>query len=258
MNRELNLTAKTLGRPSFYLESVDSTNRWMKENGASLPHGAVCWTGFQTAGRGRLGRSWQTGNGDSLAMSILFKPGFNSSLLPLVCGLGVSKALQKLTSKEFLIKWPNDIICEGHKVCGILCENMVNPSGGFAVAGIGINLLQSERDFKSAGLPHAGSLKMFCGEIPNIAKIAAEVINCIEPLWMEFAEKGFGSIKREYESKCLTLKKEVNVLSVSGRLICSGYAAGISDDGSLLVDSGNGPEPVNAGEVSVRTSNGYI
>lgn len=258
MNNELILNTKTLGHPSFYLESVDSTNRWMKEKGADLESGAVCWTGFQTAGRGRLGRSWQTGNGDSLAMSILLKPGFNSSLLPLICGLGVSKALEKLVLREFLIKWPNDIICNDRKVCGILCENIVNSGGGYAIAGIGINLLQSERDFYSAGLPHAGSLKMFCEDIPGIAKIAAEVINCIEPLWLEYKNNGFDSIKKEYESKCVTLKKEVNVLSVSGKIICSGYAAGIADDGSLLVDSGNGPEPVNAGEVSIRTGNGYV
>jgi BirA family biotin operon repressor/biotin-[acetyl-CoA-carboxylase] ligase len=260
MNKNLTgLVAKTIGKPAYYLESVDSTNCWLKDKGGILPHGAVCWTGCQTAGRGRLGRSWHSKSGQSLAMSILIKPsGENSALLPLICGIAVSRALNGLTGKEFFIKWPNDIICQERKICGILCENNLSLDGSFAVAGIGINLTQSADYFEQAELPHAGSLKMFCSDIPDMATIAAEVINCIEPLWLTLSKKGFGSIKHQYQSLCINLGREVYVLSSDGKLIRRGKAVGIADNGSLLVDSGSGPIPVNAGEVSVRSKDGYI
>ena len=87
------LTAREFGRPFFPLPEADSTNRWLKERGGGLPHGAVCYTGRQTAGRGRMGRDWVAPDGKALALSLLVKPAAHSALLAPVCGLAAARAL---------------------------------------------------------------------------------------------------------------------------------------------------------------------
>ena len=258
MNRDLpGLTAKTIGSPAFYLETAGSTNSWIKERGHSLPHGSVCWTGRQTAGRGRFGRRWESGDGESLAMSLLIKPSAPPAL-PQVCGIAVSEALYCRTGGQFYIKWPNDVLCEGRKVCGILCESFFIADQSFSIAGIGINIGQSAGFFGQAGLHHAGSLKMLCPAVPDMPVIAAEIINRLEPLLLRFLKDGFPPLKSTYEARCVNLGKEVAVLSSSGQVIRRGLATGIADDGSLMVDSGGGAVPVSFGEVSVRGIDGYI
>ena len=252
------LTARELGKPAYYFESVGSTNTWLKENGAKLPHGTLCWTGYQTSGRGRLGRVWHADAGRSLSMSLLFKPSYSAALLPLICGIAVSQALCMLTGRYYQIKWPNDIICRDLKICGILCENCLLPHGGYAVAGIGINLLQTGEEFKKRGLPNAGSVYMVSGRAPDMEHLVASIINKLEPLWQILNQDGFSALKSQYEKLCITVGREVSVLSPDGRLQRKGLAVGIAEDGSQLVDSGNGPIGVKAGEVSVRGPDGNL
>ena len=141
MNRDLpGLTAKTIGSPAFYLETAGSTNSWIKERGNSLPHGAVCWTGRQTAGRGRSGRRWESGDGESLAMSLLIKPSAPTAL-PLVCGIAVSQALRDLTGGQFYIKWLTTF-CARAARCAASSARFLSRTG-FSVAGIGVNIGQS-------------------------------------------------------------------------------------------------------------------
>ena len=252
------LTAETLGRPCFYLSATGSTNTWLKQNGSELPHGSLCWTGNQTMGRGRLGREWYAADGQALAMSLLLKPSAGASLLPLICGMAVSQALGRLTGREFMIKWPNDIVCDGLKICGILCENCLNENGGFLVAGIGINLLQTADDFAVAGLSHAGSVYMAAGIKPDIEAVAADVVNRLEPLWLTLKEKGFGALHREYSGLCMNIGREVFVLSPDGGVLHRGRAVGIAPDVCLLIDNGSGIVPVHSGEVSLRGLFGYV
>ena len=163
------LHTAVLGRRAIYLEETDSTNRYLKEAGESLPHGTLCYTGRRTSGRGRLGRDWTAPDGAALAMSVLLRGAADAdwSGLPLVCGIAVAAALDRLAGERagmpFRIKWPNDIICAGRKMCGILCESSQGETGRFAVAGIGVNLTQTEADFRGEGLPHAGSVRMLTG-----------------------------------------------------------------------------------------------
>ena len=112
------LTTRVLGRTVISLDEVDSTNRYLKERAGELPHGTACLTGCQRAGRGRLGRSWDVPDGQTLALSVLFRTGGDVERLPLLCGLAVSGALEALTGAAFRIKWPNDIVCSV-SVCGL-------------------------------------------------------------------------------------------------------------------------------------------
>ncbi|MDD3693177.1 MAG: biotin--[acetyl-CoA-carboxylase] ligase [Oscillospiraceae bacterium] len=251
------LTTGELGQTAIYLPRVDSTNLWLKKNGADLPHGAICWTTRQTAGRGRFGREWKSAQNQALSMSLLIKSANNVSLLPLVCGMALCRALDKLANQTFLIKWPNDIICQNRKICGILCES-VNAETMFVVAGIGVNLLQTKDTFKLAGLPSAGSVYMVSGRKLRAEETAAAILNELEPLWQTLTDSGFGALRSEYENKCITVGREVCVMTPDGEISFQGTAVGIALDGCLLVKSGENIVPVYAGEVTVRGFDGYI
>lgn len=252
------LTARILGSRIIYLPSVDSTNKYLKENGETLPDGTVCYTGRQVAGRGRLGRSWCAEDGQALAMSLLFKSEEEMPLLPLISGMAVAKALHKICGGNFQIKWPNDIVCGGRKVCGILCEKRWAENVGFLIAGIGVNLCQAAEQFHLVNLPYAASVKMVTGCELDLEDTAAAIINELEPLWLCLRDKGFLPLRAAYEELCVTVGRTIRVLSPDGKVLREGRAAGIADDGCLLVESGGVTVPVNAGEVSVRGMGGYI
>ena len=251
------LATQVFARRVIRLPQTDSTNRYLKEHASSLPHGALCYTGNQTAGRGRLGRSWIVPADRSLALSLLLRPA-QPPVLPAVCGWAVARALRRHTGGDFRIKWPNDIICGGRKVCGILCEGILSRDGGCTVAGIGINLLQGENDFAQAGLPYATSVRIETGVTLTLDETAAAVMNELEPLWLLCRSQGFGTLRGDYESCCVTVGQTVRVLSPDGAVRCCGVAKGIAEDGGLLVESDGVLERIVAGEASVRGLYGYV
>lgn len=107
------LATSKLGTRVLLLDEVDSTNRYLKERAGQLPHGTVCCTDYQNAGRGRLGRTWTAPRAAALALSVLFREEGPAAQLPLLCGIAVANALEALTGASFAIKWPNDIVCSG-------------------------------------------------------------------------------------------------------------------------------------------------
>lgn len=159
---KLEETARDTGQV-IHLESVDSTNEYLKRQGALLPDGTVVVADHQTAGKGRLGRSWQDAPGQSLLASWLLKSlqGDALLLLPLAAGMAVLDALDSLGVQGANLKWPNDIVAQRdgrcRKLAGILCEHRVGQQS-FAVCGIGVNLLQPQEVFDGRGLPDAGSV----------------------------------------------------------------------------------------------------
>ena len=141
----------------IYLPEVDSTNLWAKHNLDKFgPIGAV-YTTHQTAGRGRLGRSWLDAPHKGLYYTAVIKTDLaQPSTLPLFASLAVCDALKQRYGIDCQIKWPNDLLLNGKKIVGILCE--VAPDGHSLVVGIGINLAQPQEYFDMAGLPHGTSL----------------------------------------------------------------------------------------------------
>lgn len=136
------------------LAQVDSTNNWAKTHLAELSHLDAVYALSQTAGKGRLGRSWENAGEEALYYTIVCKtPLADPASLPLLASLAVAGALQKLLGLNCQIKWPNDLLAGGKKLCGILCES--TPGG--IVCGIGVNLRQSEDFFAAHGLPYATS-----------------------------------------------------------------------------------------------------
>ncbi len=256
------LTTKDLGKTFFYFEEVSSTNDYLKENGQGLPHGTAVVALRQFAGKGRTGRKWEDtaegGAAKSLALSVLLKPPtvYHTPMLPLVCGLAVKKALMTAAGAVGSIKWPNDIVINGRKVCGILCEGAVAGEQVFTVCGIGVNLLETRDDFNKVNLPHATSVYAETGRRCEVLQMAAAVLNALEGYYERFILSGFDGLMEDYREACITLGSEVTVLQDG--IQQNGTAVDIAPDGALLVNIEGKLRAIHAGEASVRGLYGYV
>lgn len=250
------LDTEIFGRNAVCVHETDSTNDLAKRE-HNMPEGTVFTADIQTAGKGRRGKSWVSGNGDGLWMSILIKPDIlpqELSCITLVTGLAVAKALEEYTGREVLIKWPNDIVLEKKKLCGILCEmsaeiNTIN----YAVCGIGINLNKAEFDGDIGNV--ACSVLSVTGKKSFRSEVCSAVLNHFEPLYNKYISQGIESIVDEYKKYCITLGK--NVKLIKGGEITEAEAIDVNRLGELVVKTENGIEAVSSGEVSVRGIFGY-
>lgn len=252
-----------LGACRIELEETPSTNDYVKQNVHTLMHGAVVTANRQTAGKGRLGRAWQSAPGEGLALSVLLMPPtvYHTQLLPLVCALAVKSAIKTLCGAQAGIKWPNDIVLNGKKICGILCEGVLLGQTAYAVCGMGLNLLQKAEDFEREGLAHAASLLTETGGVYSPRQAVDALLPALERYYDRLLAQGFAPLLEEYRRACITLGRDVRVLS--GGTECDGRAVGISASGALLVEFSHGSQPpvvreINAGEASVRGLYGYI
>ncbi len=223
------------------LDSVDSTNNYMKallKSGEPLkPYTVVC-AKEQTAGRGRLKRVWHTEKNSSLCMSLCFPFEGNPSIT-LLCALGVYKALQSLTLTPLQIKWPNDIIADGKKICGILTEGV----SGYAVIGIGVNLNNS--DFPTDIAHKATSLHLLTGSTFSLEEVAERIADSV----LEMLETHHGiadeSALEQYRNLCANIGRQVIWQEKPG------VATGVDIDGSLIVSFKDNTEKIGFGEVTV-------
>lgn len=245
--------------PILWLDEVSSTNafakeRFMQEN-QSEPVAVAAHR--QTAGRGRLGRVWESEPDAALALSVLI-PKPLPGAVTLAAGVAVLRAIDKVCGIKTQLKWPNDILCSNRKIGGILCEGIVGNRCA-TVIGIGLNLAQSPEYFVEKGLPYGGSLLSVSGKTVFPKTMAAAVLAEWENVLETLEKQGFSALKTEYETACLTLHNTVAVLDSDGNERFCAVAAGVDDEGNLLVDDENGNRlAVNAGEVSVRGVYGYV
>lgn len=235
------------------LSETESTNSWLKSHRAELDHGDAVTALRQTAGRGRMGHSWLSDKG-MLPLSVLLKAPPSPETVTLCAGIAVCRALDSLfdTPQGFGIKWPNDIVLRGCKLCGILCESASEGDGIDIICGVGLNLCQSEEYFSENDLPHGGSVRLLTGLSPDrtelAARLAAEITEC--------CSRGFFEFKEEYRRRCVTLGKEVRLIKNGTERIA--FAVDIADNGYLLCRDESGVFAVSSGEVSVRGLYGYI
>lgn len=252
------LSTQWLGQSTMHFDVIGSTNDFLKSNALTLPHGQAATASLQTAGKGRLGRAWSAAGGASLALSFLlhnWEPQ-RQQALPLLVGLGVSKALESLTGSVPMVKWSNDILMGTGKLCGILCESRILNSGACCVAGIGVNLTQSREDFQALDLVYATSLLLETGKIFDFYTVAAKILTELEPLLDIFSQKGFSPFREEYTDRCATVGKDVLLHSSDGS-VQQAKALDISENGSLICSVDGRLEHIQAGEVSVRGLYGY-
>ena len=251
---------KYVGQTVYYSREVDSTNTWAKrlaEEGA--PNGTLTTAETQTAGKGRRGRVWKSPEGTSVSMSILLYPDLEPAkapMLTIVMGLAVVQGVQRALGVDTKIKWPNDAVLNGKKLCGILTEMSAQIDYiNYIVIGVGINV--SNEIFPEEVAATATSLYLLTGVRISRAKLAAKIMAEFEKYYALYLKtQDLSGLMNEYNSHLINRGRSVRVLDP--RQEYTGVAQGISQSGELLVQTEDGTAHVSSGEVSVRGVYGYV
>ena len=250
-----------IGKKIIHKEITGSTNLDIKElamNGAE--EGTVVCADMQTAGRGRRGRNWVSEKGDSLLFSLLLRPDISpdkAAQITLLMALAVTKVLRESYEFAAMIKWPNDIVVNNKKVCGILTEMYPDADGKyFVIVGCGINVGQKEIPNDLQGV--ATSLLLESNVVLSAEELLQGVLAEFEQHYDRFLQnETLEAFADEYNAWLISRDKEVRVLDPKGEF--AGISKGINDKGELLVQLADGSiTEVYAGEVSVRGLYGYV
>lgn len=217
---------------------VASTGSTNADLAADARAGAPAWSalvsGEQTAGRGRLTRTWSSPPGTSVSLSVLVRPSrpvAEWGLLPLLTGLGVARAVESL-GVEAVLKWPNDVLLPAdgeRKVCGILAEFVASPSPG-VVVGMGINVSQARDEFP---VDTATSLALVGVKVSR-AEVVRAVLEQLARVYEEWDATGWDTVRSAYEAGCVTLGRHVRVELPDGSNV-TGVATAVLDDGRIVV-----------------------
>lgn len=257
----LGLDTEEIGRNLVVAEEMDSTNNELKrmaEQGAES--GFLVVSDSQTAGKGRRGRNWASPKGSNIYMSLLLRPGFlpdRASMLTLVAALAVREAILLVTGISTQIKWPNDLVYEGKKVCGILTEMSAEADYiHYVVIGIGINV--NIKEFPEEIRRTATSLMLESGKKVDRNKIISAFCNSFEKKYERFVEmEDMTLLLNEYNENLVNNGRSVRIIEPSGEY--EGVSEGIDKEGKLTVKKEDGTvTKVMSGEVSVRGVYGYV
>ena len=237
------LAAAGLVAPVHFDEVTGSTNATaldMAESGA--PEWTLVAAGHQTAGRGRLGRTWEDAPGRALLFSLVLRPGWlppdRAGLLPLAAGLAMTDAARQVAELDVRCKWPNDLLVDERKVGGVLVESRVS-SGGIdhAVVGIGVNLDPPGNVDLAAGL----------GDIEASALLEA-FLRSFSSSYGSNASAFIKGVVGAYPHRSATIGRKVEAATTDGRRV-RGRAIGVDDAGSLVVETPAGRVWITSGEV---------
>lgn len=250
------LRAARFGAEIVYREDVDSTNRLASDlarEGAAEGTAVVAET--QTAGRGRLGRTWTSPANVNLYLSVILRPDVapaEVTSLSLVAAIAVAETVRETTGLRAGIKWPNDVLLGERKVAGILTEMDAEADRvRFLVLGIGVNLNATTRDFPPDLRRKASSLRIAARRRIDRASFAGVLLSELEHYYERFVAGGFPAVKAAYDGwHCLPGRR----VRVDGGGDPRGVVQGVAPDGALLVETENGVVRVSAGEVSLRGS----
>ena len=255
---------QTVGKRIDCFDSIDSTNAYLKRialDGA--PDGTVAVAAEQTSGRGRRGRSFQSAAGKGVYLSLLLRPDMTpQQLMPLtgLIAVAMSRAVDRVAGTHSQIKWTNDLVLNGRKLCGILTELSVEGETGelqYVVAGIGFNVSQREEDFDGEVAHIATSILRETGKLVSRAALSAAMIEELDALYAALKSGDTGAYLDEYRRRCVTIGREVQLLWQETKEKVT--ALDVDEEFGLIVRRGNGAvETIRTGEVSVRGLYGYV
>jgi BirA family biotin operon repressor/biotin-[acetyl-CoA-carboxylase] ligase len=264
------VTTASSGRPALEPDAVAAAlagTRWRVEVLGASPstnavvaarvragetEGLVVVADHQTAGRGRLDRSWVTPAGAALTFSVLLAPDevpvARWPWLPLLTGLAVAAGVRRTVGLDVLLKWPNDVLAGDRKVCGILVERVEGPRGAGAVVGVGLNVAQRADELPVAT---ATSLAQAAGTAVDRVSVLAGVLDALAgryDAWRAARGDATEVLQPAYTGLCDTLGRTVRV-QLPGGAELAGEAVGVDGDGRLLVRTGDRVTALGAGDV---------
>lgn len=257
------LETEVLGRDLLVVPETGSTNTAIKqEYAASRAEGFTLIAEQQTAGRGRLGRTFCSPPGGGLYMSLLLRPHLpldRLNFLTIAAAVAVCRAIESTAGFRPGIKWVNDVLMDGKKLCGILTEMGLESETNslqYLVTGIGVNVNQTPEDFDEEVRSIATSLSMHLGRPVRRSALAVEIIRALDKMYA-----GFPANKQEYldryRADCMTTGKQVQLITPVSRQ--EAVALSIDDEFRLVVQLPDGTQKaLSAGEVSVRGMYGYV
>ena len=230
-----------LEKIDFYLlNTVNSTNTFAKEKILKKDY-LVAISEEQTAGRGRLGKDWYSPDAGNIYMSIRLR-NKNPDPLSLIVGLLISEAMDSVSGQKINagLKWPNDLLINNKKICGILIESEINGDNNDFIIGIGINY----------SLPQKES---WWGEIGDLADILPreKLINSILKKIIDYAENGYKNWKSAWEKRCIHMRKEIKAISNNQDDYEIGSFNGINEEGKMLLETKNELKIISSGECSL-------
>lgn len=257
---QTHLNNKKIGSQIIHFESIDSTNNYAKKEAEKLSDGAVVISEEQVMGRGRRGRNWSSPKSTGVWMSLVLKPNislYEGVKMTQIAAAAVCKSIREITKLDALIKWPNDIVINGKKVCGILTEmvgelNEVN----FIIVGIGINVntVSFPQDLEDRGT----SFLIEGGKKMDRRELVVSILENFEELYFSYLKDLdlIDSLAIIKENSAILGK---NIRIIQGKQENYAKAMDINDDGFLIVKMLDGSEQViSSAEISIRGEKGYI
>lgn len=236
-----NLRTKIFGRRIFFFKSIKSTMDYAKKLAeVGEPEGTVVIADYQSQGRGRFGRIWKSEPGVNILMSIILRPTIpleKLGILSFLTAISVSEAIEKNTNVKVTTKWPNDLLINGKKFCGILMEASITADkGDFVILGIGINVNQDQ--FPKEIQDHATSLSLATRKVYNRTTIVQDILQALETNYVELNKnKNFNSIIERWKKRCDMLNREITLIH-AGKTI-TGKAIDVDERGLLMLELEN-------------------
>lgn len=248
------LTTKFVGQKILTFDTVDSTNKVLKDLAITgALEGTIVIAEFQTAGRGRLNRTWYAERGKNLLLSILLRPEEAESvhLLTYLTALSAADAVEENTGLRVECKWPNDLLINGRKFCGILLESAWDGQKvQYVIVGVGMNV--NQENFPPDLRLTATSLRLECGKEFDRVQILQAFLQKLESRYLESKASGFRGTMESWTRKCSMFGKEIT-LEQEGKVL-SGTVLRLDRDGSLVLLSNGREINVYAGDVTVLRS----
>jgi len=256
---QAHLHTAVLGKRLIVFNRLTSTNDFLKRlarRGAEA--GTLVLADQQTAGRGRLGRPWQSPPHVGLWLSFIMRPELSLEFigaLPLAIAVVVAETLSAICGETFFVKWPNDILWQQRKICGILCEAQISPMTNsnqldYVVAGIGINVNQQPHDFHPGWRERAVSLRMIAAHDVDRQKVFLELAQRLERNLFMNLPPHLPTLLSRWRSHCAELKKRVSLRHAQENV--AGIFEDIGAGGELILRLANGQlQAFSAGEVTL-------
>jgi BirA family biotin operon repressor/biotin-[acetyl-CoA-carboxylase] ligase len=251
------LSTDRFGREMRGFETVGSTNTeaadWAREG---VAEGSVVVTEYQSAGRGRHGRTWDAQKGQNLMFSVVLRPTLSADRLGLItvaASVAVAEAVDDFVSPHrTALKWPNDVLLEGRKTCGMLLESSMTDGQAAEVVVLGVGLNVNQANFPDALADTATSLRLTTGRPVPRAALLARLLQRLEARYDAVQSGSHASVRSAFHDRLASLHEHATFHVPGTDRTISGVVQGITDTGALRLNTPDGPTTVHAGDVTTQ------